>query len=161
MNRAPLYYDVVPLLLSSVVVLAISFLSMEVAAVVGLIRTFFHYYLLHFVPVLLSLPIAYICFDKLIKLAQQWLDIKITKFVVLTTLLFMIIFVWHEYTIIILPNKFYLDRFFRQTVAPQDVFYAAVVPHMIFYAGLPIIFTASMLRRMNVTSTASINSLKA
>lgn len=145
----------VPLVLSTVIVLAIGFLSMEVAGVVGLVHTFFHYYVLHFVPVLLSLPIAYICFDKITELAQKRLGIRITKLVILIAVQFMVVFVWYKYTIVIVPNTPYLHLFFQRTVPIQDLFYAAVVPHMTFYAVLPLIFAASMLRRMSSASTAS------
>ncbi len=144
------------LIRGSLVVLGVSFISMEIAGVVGLIHTFFHYYLLHFLPVLLSLPIAYICFDKLLEIAETRAGLKVTKSVMLIAVLFMANFVFREYMVIIAPvgfNMFLfsLRSFLQGTVPNGAMFYAAVVPQLTFYSVLLIAFTVLLTRRMRTS----------
>ncbi|MCK1665268.1 hypothetical protein [Bradyrhizobium sp. 153] len=126
-----------PLLFASIVVLSISFVSMELASFVGLPRLVFFFLLFYEPPyrLLASYLIAYILFDRAIASLQVKLSVQLTGYVIIVSLACMFLFVGYIYHILVAPNL----------LSPISL--DAALPAMLFYAVLPGLFLISLLRR--------------
>jgi len=129
----------VPVVFSTLIILAISLISMEVASIVALPRIFLFIFVPPYLRMALSVLIAFIIFYRLTLRAQKRLAIKITWQTIALSLAAMLLFVSYGYRVIVLPVVIR---------GGDPISLNAVLPSFLFYCAVVAVFAACLFMRM-------------